>query len=103
MYKLTRPGYDNAALVGDLGELGFNLIETVTNCYITGAQVGNIAGQNPLLGQLQNNGGSTDTQALLAGSPAIDQRGFHRPIGAQCDIGAVEYSPYALYLPLILR
>jgi len=61
------------------------------------------------------------TRALLAGSPAIDagdtngctngqsqplitdQRRFRRPIGLRCDIGAVEYSPYALNLPLILR
>jgi hypothetical protein len=43
---------------------------------------------NPLLGPLANNGGPTDTHALLAGSPAIDtgdsalttdQRGFIRP------------------------
>ena len=74
----------------------------------------------PLLGPLQNNGGPTQTQALLKGSPAIDggnpngcidfavtvvntdQRGWRRPIGAACDIGAVEVGP-SVYLPLILR
>ena len=55
----------------------------------------------PLLGPLQDNGGPTDTQALGAGSPALDagdnsvcpttdQRGVPRPQGAACDIGAFE-------------
>jgi hypothetical protein len=61
---------------------------------------------NPLLGQLQNNGGPTDTMALLDGSPAInaaanavcpttDQRGITRPqpAGGICDIGAYEATP----------
>ena len=108
------PTPDDCYSYGNFGELGFNLIGTITNCYITGPQVGNIIGQDPLLGLLQNNGGSTMTQAPLAGSPAIDQgedvtcppidqRGFRRPIGPYCDIGAVEYSPYAIDLPLVLR
>ena len=62
---------------------------------------------DPLLGPLQNNGGFTQTHALLAGSPAIDagdnsvgltedQRGYARPIDgdgdatATIDIGAFE-------------
>jgi hypothetical protein len=55
---------------------------------------------DPLLGSLQNNGGFTETMALLPGSLAIDrgsnplgifvdQRGFNRSIG-QTDIGAFE-------------
>jgi hypothetical protein len=70
---------------------------------------GNIAGGNgnPVinadLGPLQNNGGPTQTMALLAGSPAIgnadnalapvtDQRGFIRfdLVGEMTDIGAFE-------------
>src|SRR6476646_2670141 len=64
---------------------------------------------NPMLGLLQDNGGSTPTHGLLAGSPAIDkgntsltkdQRGFPRPIddpnsvsggGNNSDIGAFEF------------
>jgi cysteine-rich repeat protein len=55
---------------------------------------------DPLLGELQNNGGPTDTHALLESSPAIDkgdpncagtdQRGVARPQGNACDIGAYE-------------
>ena len=58
---------------------------------------------DPLLGELQDNGGSTPTQALLEGSPAIDagsnpndlatdQRGvgFDRTVGDGTDIGAFE-------------
>ena len=58
---------------------------------------------DPLLGELQDNGGSTLTQALLEGSPAIDagsnpnnlefdQRGegFDRVRGENIDIGAFE-------------
>lgn len=55
---------------------------------------------DPKLGQLANNGGPTNTHALLRGSPAInaggdpfpptDQRGVTRPQGAANDIGAFE-------------
>jgi hypothetical protein len=54
---------------------------------------------DPMLGPLANNGGPTDTLALLAGSPAIDaggtctgtdQRGQSRAQGMTCDAGAFE-------------
>ena len=55
---------------------------------------------NPKLGLLQNNGGPTDTHALLRRSPGInaggkpfppqDQRGLKRPQGKRSDIGAYE-------------
>ncbi len=67
----------------------------------------NILGQDPKLGSLTNNGGPTQTLALLPGSPAIDagnngtceandQRGVARPYdgdqngSAVCDMGAFE-------------
>jgi hypothetical protein len=57
---------------------------------------------DPKLGALANNGGTTQTMALLTGSPAInagnntgcpttDQRGIARPQGGVCDIGAFEF------------
>ena len=56
------------------------------------------------LGPLANNGGPTDTMALLEGSPGIDggtptecpstdQRGTARPQRVRCDIGAYEAAP----------
>jgi len=69
------------------------------SCMFTDA--GSKQGVNPQLGGLGNNGGETDTQALAAGSPALDagtndgcpatdQRGVARPQGSACDIGAFE-------------
>jgi CSLREA domain-containing protein len=72
---------------------------------------------NVKLAPLGNYGGSTQTHMLLPGSPAIDngdnlacpatdQRGKPRPIGAGCDVGAVErqlVDYVLLYLPLIFR
>ena len=81
---------------------------------------------DPLLGPLANNGGPTQTHALVVGSPAIDrgnpngcldstgaplqtdQRGLPRAFDgngdgrAACDIGAFEYMVRA-FLPLILK
>jgi hypothetical protein len=74
---------------------------------------------DPLLGPLQDNGGPTWTMALGEGSAALDaaddaicaappvnnldQRGFPRPWGAHCDIGAVEQvqEPVAVRLSTI--
>jgi len=74
---------------------------------------------DPLLADLADNGGPTQTMALLEGSPAIDagddatcaaapvsgvdQRGVTRPQGAHCDIGAYEKTVYKIYLPMIFR
>ena len=83
---------------------------------------GNISG-DPILGLLADNDGFTQTHALLSGSPAIDagsptvcpamdQRGYLRPIDgngdgtSRCDMGAYEfgsYMPYYSYLPLIVK
>jgi CSLREA domain-containing protein len=78
---------------------GHNLSSDAT-CALTGT--GDMNGVNPLLGPLAQNGGPTETHALLPGSPAVDavpvadcvvttdQRGVARPQGAACDIGAYE-------------
>lgn len=93
----------------------YSLIEDASHaCGLTNGATGNVIGLDPNLGPLQNNGGNTQTHALLAGSPAIDagdddvclatdQRGVARPQGAACDIGAYELNVYNLFLPLTLR
>jgi uncharacterized repeat protein (TIGR01451 family)/CSLREA domain-containing protein len=106
---------DDCFSSGTVGTLAYDLILTTTNCFVTGPQGGLIVGKDPLLGPLQNNGGSTQTRALQTGSPAIDagapagctgaggapiaidQRGAPRPYpsGGPCDIGAYEVVPEA--------
>jgi CSLREA domain-containing protein len=84
----------------DGGTMGLNNTNLVEN----GSCSATLSG-DPKLGALANNGGPTQTMALLAGSPAIDagnnavcsadpdnldQRGVTRPQGSRCDIGAYE-------------
>ena len=83
---------------GALTSQGNNLIGNASGCPITNQQPTDIIGQNPQLGPLADNGGPTDTHALVPGSPAIDagppdapptdQRGVPR----SSDIGAYEYA-----------
>ena len=84
---------------------GNNLIGNTGACLFTPAS-GDLMGTpsqpaDPLLAPLRDNGGPTQTQELLAGSPAIDgggagsaletdQRGEPRPQGQAHDIGAFE-------------
>ena len=75
-----------------------NLIGDVTGCDTYAASA--VVVGDPELGPLADNGGATLTHLPVTGSPAIDalglsclpddQRGFARPVGAGCDIGAVE-------------
>ncbi len=69
---------------------------------------------DPSLGPLANNGGPTQTHALLENSTAIDmgnltfcpstdQRGVERPQGDGCDLGSYEKAGYLTYLPYILK
>ncbi|MBE0670593.1 MAG: hypothetical protein IH588_08405 [Anaerolineales bacterium] len=80
---------------GSIGESQNNVIEE-NFCGIANLD------SDPKLGPLANNGGATQTMALLRGSPAIDagddsvcpttdQRGITRPKGSHCDIGAYEF------------
>jgi len=113
--------------VASMTSYGYNLIQNITGCGLRGIGTGNITGLPAHLGPAQNNGGPTFTQALLAGSPAIDtgdnvhgcqnlssallltsdQRGQPRPQGTACDIGAYESALTVvflkLYLPLVQR
>jgi CSLREA domain-containing protein len=88
--------------------LGHNL-DGDGSCGLTAA--GDISNTDPRLGSLADNGGLTQTHALLSDSPAIDagsadcpppasdQRGVPRPQGAACDIGAFELAsvPFAAF------
>ena len=100
-FENTIIGGNSSACFGTLTSQGHNLVQNVAGCSIAGDLTGNITGQDPLLGPLQDNGGPTFTHALLAGSPAIDagndgaapatdQRGTSRPQGLFSDIGAFE-------------
>lgn len=91
--------YDGPA--GTSTDKGNNLDSDSTCFGTTPESSGDLVSTDPDLGSLANNGGPTETDALLAGSPAIgggnnalcpstDQRGVPRPQGANCDIGAFE-------------
>ena len=95
------PGTENCVVdtFGNYVSQGHNLESPTNQCNLTGpGDLPSVA--NPMLGSLANNGGPTQTHALLPGSPAIDaggpngpatdQRGVARPQGAACDIGAFE-------------
>lgn len=101
-------GDDQCEGPNHLVSTGNNLINVpATNCW-SNADPTSISVANPKLGLLKNNGGPTQTMALLSGSLAIDagascapadQRGAPRPgstlesgetAGTACDIGAYE-------------
>jgi hypothetical protein len=81
--------------------VGYNL-DNDRSCQL--ALSTDVAGVDPMLGPLAHNGGPTETQLPMTGSPAIDngglpntsgcpltdQRGRARPSGPACDIGSVE-------------
>lgn len=82
---------------------GHNLLaEAAGSSGLTHGVNGNLVGVDPLLDVLADNDGSTQTRALLPGSPAVDhipsvacavhmdQRGVVRPQNGACEIGAFE-------------
>lgn len=117
---------DNGPLAGhDCGRSSgtisgvYNLVETPgTTCVFSGT--GDVTGVDPMLEALANNGGLTNTHALMADSPAIDtgspsgcidylsmmlytdQRSFGRSVDGDgnletdCDRGAYEYDATAV-------
>jgi TIR domain len=98
-------------ILGNAFILGPNLIQNTSGLTpVLQADNPSIISKPADLGPLQNNGGPTQTDALLPGSPAIDQipyqdtqaalcgpthptdqRGIPRPQGRSCDLGAYEY------------
>ena len=105
----------------------FSLPTSINNLVEDGSCNAAFSG-DPVLGPLQDNGGSTWTHALSSISPAVDrgddticavspidnldQRGVKRPYDGngdgllRCDIGAYEYNglpPYHSILPIVLR
>jgi hypothetical protein len=94
---------------GTITSIGYNL-ETEEDCgFRSTGDLQNQLSSLELAGELQNNGGNTDTLALeptSAGVDAIptswpfctgtDQRGVARPQGNGCDMGAVELTPYTI-------
>lgn len=117
--SVVNPGLQVAIMTN-----GHSLIGSTLGCSIMSVPT-DIVDQNAMAGPLQNNGGSTFTHALFAGSPAInggstggcigddlivlnnDQRLFPRPsrsIDTRCDIGAYEWDDWPrIYLPIITR
>ncbi len=124
---VNSPSLVNVILWGDTADMGpeiFNAAATpsidhsILSACPTGATCTNLVTTDPLLGPLENNGGSTETMALGAGSsaldtgddgacPATDQRGFARPQDgdadgvAHCDVGAYELVPSMLAVPAL--
>ncbi|MEW6265906.1 MAG: choice-of-anchor Q domain-containing protein [Thermodesulfobacteriota bacterium] len=82
-------GPDGPDCAGTLTSAGYNLIGDLTSCVVT-LTAGDLVDPDPRLGPLADNGGPTQTHALLTGSPAVDaadpvqpgladQRGTTRP------------------------
>ncbi|HET7012248.1 MAG TPA: choice-of-anchor Q domain-containing protein, partial [Anaerolineales bacterium] len=99
----------SADCYGTIVSGGYNLFGTLADCTLTGDTTGNLVGVDPLLPMLPTvDPAMTWGYPPLPGSPAInagnpappgssetacevlDQRGYLRPIGVACDIGAYE-------------
>ncbi len=113
-------GANNCAVTGGTFTDGGNNLDNGTSCGFSGAVGQNT---NPQLGALANNGGVTQTHALLTGSPAInagnnakavdafgaalttDQRGagFARTTNTTVDIGAYEAVTGSLSVQMTLE
>ncbi|MGB0386879.1 MAG: choice-of-anchor Q domain-containing protein [Ardenticatenaceae bacterium] len=121
--------HNDCSAVRPVSSQGYNLIQDMTGCLVSGDTTSNLTGISPNLGALENNGGSTLTHALLPDSPAIDagnpagctdqngtplngdQVGSPRTLDGnedgtiRCDIGAYEVNNFKptdfAYLPIV--
>ncbi|HEY6942981.1 InlB B-repeat-containing protein [Dokdonella sp.] len=100
----------HGAFGGGLTSSGYNLVKTRGDAIgFVGSDLAD--GLDPLLGALGNNGGPTATRLPQPTSPllersgapcqATDQRGFTRPQGISCDIGAVEFREFPLTATIV--
>jgi len=111
---VANPSAGPNCVIGGTGSIvsSGNNLDSANTCQFVAAS--DIINANPLLGPLANNGGPTQTHALLALSPAIDKganplglttdqrgAGFPRVIGAAIDIGSFETSAAAGVAPVI--
>jgi CSLREA domain-containing protein len=103
--------FEDAAFGGDI-LTGGNGVDEGSSCDLDPA-MGDAEGVSAGLGPLASNGGSTQTRAVLTGSPALDRvppaaciddlgaamttdqrgAGFARPVGPGCESGAYEAQP----------
>jgi CSLREA domain-containing protein len=108
VYHTNTLNYANTIIANSTGSdcAGGGSIGTNTNNLVEDGTCSAALSGDPSLDALADNGGPTQTFALVTGSPAIDagddttcnnapvsgldQRGVARPIGAHCDLGALE-------------
>lgn len=113
--KATTSSTDNDC-TGTISSQDYNLTGSSAGCSLSGTHDSTITPSVvfvSLLGSLADNGGSTSTHALIAGSAAVDaipngtnscgaapfdkdQRGGTRPYNSSCDIGAYERRPMSV-------
>jgi predicted outer membrane repeat protein len=95
---------DGPALISQ----GRNIISD-NSCVANPSPVGDLHGTNPQLGLWLG----SPTRAYIPeasspavdyglGCPAMDQRGYPRPLGAACDVGSIERG-WLIFLPMVMR
>jgi hypothetical protein len=106
---------DRDCAVGALTDGGYNISSDASCGFATSSS---LSRTDAMLAPPADNGGPTRTMALLAGSPAVnrlpvsangcgttvaaDQRGFPRPTGPGCDVGAYEDATPPVQLAYLL-